>query len=88
MAREERLEARLSADAARSIANAATLEGMSRSSFVVAAAVERADAVLRQHRETVVAWEHAENFLTWLDAPAEVRDGLKELANAPRFDHR
>lgn len=46
----ERIESRLSAEAKQQIDYAADLQGVNRSDFVVAAAVEKAAAVIEQHK--------------------------------------
>ena len=86
--KQDRLEARMSPEQAALIAAAARVRGQSRSSFVVEAAVERADTVLLQHSQTTVAWSQAEEFLSWFDRPAEVVPELKRLAHAPQLEHR
>lgn len=46
----ERIESRLSAEAKRQIDYAADLQGVNRSDFVVAAAVEKAAAIIERHK--------------------------------------
>ena len=86
--KQERLEARLSPEQASTIAAAARAVGRSRSSFVVEAAVERAERILKHERETRVAWDRAEGFLAWFDRPAEAVSGLALLVDTPVLEHR
>jgi uncharacterized protein (DUF1778 family) len=66
-ARTERVEARLAAGERERIRLAADLTHTSMSSFLVAAAVEKADEVLASHRVTTVPTDYFERLLASLD---------------------
>ena len=86
--RDERLEARLSAEDSTLVDEAVAISGSSRSAFVRGAVLEKARAVVRDQRLTVLAWQRAHEFLLWLDQPAQVVPEMKRLADAPVFEHR
>ena len=65
----ERLEARLSSAQRAQIEHAAALAGESVSSFVVLAAVERAESVVTEQTSTVVPAEYFDALLSALDEP-------------------
>ncbi len=67
--RSERVEARLSADERARIERAARFEGRSLSSFIVEAAVERADQILAEPTVTVVPAEYFDRLVAALDEP-------------------
>jgi uncharacterized protein (DUF1778 family) len=77
-ARTERVEARLAPDERARIRAAAAASHSSVSSFVVAAALEKADAVLAAHRLTVVPTDYFDRLLASLDDPTPI----SELAHA------
>jgi uncharacterized protein (DUF1778 family) len=62
-----RIEARLSTDERRRIDRAAQLAGQSVSSFVVGAAVEKADALIAESTVTPVPAEYFDRLLTSID---------------------
>lgn len=66
-----RLEARLTPAQRSQIDHAAALSGLSTSSFVVEAAVERADSVVSENASTVVPAEYFDDLLAALDRPEE-----------------
>jgi uncharacterized protein (DUF1778 family) len=68
-AKTERIEARLSSDERDRIRRAAACEGRSISSFVVNAAVDRADLVLATRMVTLVPGGYFDNVLAALDEP-------------------
>jgi uncharacterized protein (DUF1778 family) len=86
--KDERLEARVSVEENETILEAARLLGLSKSAFVVQAALDQAHRLLREQRVTVIAQAHAEAFINWLDKPAEVVPGMKPLAEVPVLPHR
>lgn len=67
--RSERVEARLSRDERRRIDRAARLAGQSVSSFLVAAAVEKAEQVITASAVTVVPADYFDRLLSALDEP-------------------
>lgn len=67
--RSERIEARLSADERARIERAARFEGRSLSSFIVEAAVERADQILAEPTVTVVPADYFDRLVAALDEP-------------------
>lgn len=79
----ERLEARLTSTERRQIEQAAALAGESVSSFVVLAALDRADILVREQSSTVVPAAYFDRLLTSLDTPEEA-PGLSRAAAAVR----
>jgi uncharacterized protein (DUF1778 family) len=69
-AKSERIEARLSAAARAQIERAARFEGLSVSSFMVGAAVEKADLVLADQVITAVPADYFDHLVEALDEPA------------------
>jgi uncharacterized protein (DUF1778 family) len=67
--KSERVEARLSAEERAQIERAARFEGRSLSSFMVEAAVERADQILAEQTVTVVSAEYFDRLVAALDEP-------------------
>lgn len=78
--RTDRIEARVAPETAEKIKEAAALTGLSTSAFMVDAAAERAEAVLRRQRETVVSSEYFDQLLAWLDEPDEPVPALQKAA--------
>jgi uncharacterized protein (DUF1778 family) len=87
-AKEARLEARLSPDEMDTISSAASARGLTRTAFVVQAAMDAAHRMLRDERLTMIAVDHGEAFMQWLDRPAEVLPEMKPLVDAPVLPHR
>jgi len=77
------LEARLSPDERERIRRAAELEGRSMSSFVVAAAVARADRVIEGHAATIVPRDYFDEMLAGLDDVGRA-PGLRRAAMRAR----
>jgi uncharacterized protein (DUF1778 family) len=67
----ERLEARLTATERTQIEQAAALAGESVSSFVVLAALERADVLVREQASTLVPAVYFDQLVASLDQPEE-----------------
>ncbi|MEA2684872.1 MAG: hypothetical protein QOE93_67 [Actinomycetota bacterium] len=67
--RSERVEARLSPEERGRIERAARSEGRSLSSFIVEAAVERADQILAEPTVTVVPAEYFDRLVAAMDEP-------------------
>jgi uncharacterized protein (DUF1778 family) len=86
--RDARLEARLSPDDLETITNAAAAQGLTRTAFVVQAAMDAAHRLLRDERLTMIAAAHGDAFLEWLDRSAEVLPNMKPLVDAPVLPHR
>ena len=85
-ARTDRIEARIAPDAAEKIRQAAALSGASTSAFMVDAALDRAERLLRRQHETVVSTEYFEKLLAWLDEPGEPNAALERAFKRLR-DH-
>jgi len=68
-AKSDRLEARLTSAQRREIERAATLASESVSSFVVTAAVQRAEALVAEHSSTVVPAAYFDRLVASLDEP-------------------
>lgn len=66
-AKTERIEARLSRSERRRIDKAAALEGQSLSSFMVAAAAEKAEQVIAAQTTTVVPTEYFDRLVSAID---------------------
>jgi uncharacterized protein (DUF1778 family) len=75
----ERLEARLTVTERKQIEQAAALAGESVSSFVVLAALDRADILVREKASTVVPGAYFDRLVTSLDEPEEAQ-GLARAA--------
>lgn len=60
--------------------------GTSMSEFILVPAVERAASVLASEQVTRVNVDIADQFLEWMDEPAQVTPAMKRLANAEPFD--
>jgi uncharacterized protein (DUF1778 family) len=84
----DRVEARLSPDQRSRIEQAASFEGESMSSFMVNAAVERADELIEAHTSTVVPSEYFDQLLAALDEPPEVSPRLAAAAKRARKQRR
>lgn len=83
--RTERLEARVSPAQRSRIEQAAGFAGESMSTFIVSAAVDRADELIAARTSTVVPWEYFDRLLPALDEPAEASP---RLAAAAKRAHR
>jgi len=83
-AKAERLEARLTSTQRRQIEHAAKLAGESVSSFVVLAALDRADIVVRDMTSTVVPAAYFDQLLASLDEPDEAPRLLRAVRDADR----
>jgi uncharacterized protein (DUF1778 family) len=77
-AKAERLEARLTSTERKQIEQAAALAGESVSSFVVLAALDRADILVREQASTVVPAAYFDRLVASLDEP----EGAPGLARA------
>lgn len=80
----ERLEARLTPPQRKQIEQAAALAGESVSSFVVLAALDRADITVRDQASTVVPATYFDQLVASLDEPEEA----PKLARAAREAER
>ncbi len=87
-AKTDRVEARLSPDQRRRIEQAAEFAGESMSSFIVSAAVERADELITAHTATVVPSDYFDQLLAALDEPAEPSPRLTAAAKRARSQRR
>jgi uncharacterized protein (DUF1778 family) len=83
----ERLEARLTATERKQIEQAAALAGESVSSFVVLAALDRADILVREQASTVVSAAYFDQLVASLDEPDEAH-GLARAAREARRRRR
>lgn len=83
-AKAKRLEARLTSTQRRQIEHAAELAGESVSSFVVLAALDRADIVVRDMTSTVVPAAYFDQLLASLDEPDEAPRLLRAARDADR----
>lgn len=70
-AKAERLEARLTSTERKQIEHAAALAGESVSSFVVLAALGRADVLVREQASTVVPAAYFDRLVASLDEPED-----------------
>ncbi len=90
-ARTDRVEARLSGEERERIRLAADLTHTSMSSFLVAAAVEKADEVLASHRVTRVPPDYFERLLASLDDDRmipELKRAVKVTRDERAFSRR
>jgi uncharacterized protein (DUF1778 family) len=83
-----RFETRLDADEDALLSWAARQAGMTKSGFVLGAALQRARELREKENMTVVAREQAEAFLSWLDEPPRAVPGLEALLASEPFDQR
>jgi uncharacterized protein (DUF1778 family) len=79
--RTERIEARIAPEQASRIRQAAEIENISVSAFLVSSAVARAEEVITTNRETTVLPKFFDRLLEELDKPPAV---IPELARAAR----
>lgn len=79
-ARTERLEARIAPDEHSRIKRAADLEHTSISSFMVAAAAEKADRVIAEHHTTILPARFFDDLLAALDTPGASNAVLAKAA--------
>ncbi|MHB8464179.1 MAG: type II toxin-antitoxin system TacA family antitoxin [Acidimicrobiales bacterium] len=89
--RSDRIEARLSPDQRERIDRAARFEGQTRSAFVVAAAVEKADQVIADLTTTRVPVDFFEQLLAALDDPGEapaLARAARRARRTPRLHQR
>jgi uncharacterized protein (DUF1778 family) len=84
----DRVEMRVSPEQRDRIERAAALSGASMSSFVVAAAVRRADEVISEHASTVVPVDYFDKLLAALNEPAEPSPRLQAAARAAQKRRR
>lgn len=83
----ERLETRLTLTERKQIEQAAALAGESVSSFVVSAALGRANGVVREQASTVVPADYFDQLLVSLDRPDDA-PGLARAAAVARRHKR
>jgi uncharacterized protein (DUF1778 family) len=83
-AKAERLEARLTSTQHKQIEQAAALAGESVSSFVVLAALDRADILVRERASTVVPAAYFDRLAESLDQPEDVPKLARAAARAKR----
>ena len=81
--RSERVEARLAPEERARIRSAAELSHTSTSSFIVTAALEKADAILASQRRTTVPPDYFDRLLASLDDPTIVPE-LERAVRASR----
>ena len=81
--KSDRIEARLSPDERARILHAASLQNLSVSAFIVAAAVEKADEVITDHTLTHVPPDYFDQLLQALDKP-EAAAALERAAQRAR----
>jgi uncharacterized protein (DUF1778 family) len=84
----ERVEARLSLEQRTRIERAAEYVGESMSTFIVGAAVERADELIAAHFATVVPADYFDQLLAALDEPTEPSPILSAAAKRARRRQR
>ena len=76
-ARSERINLRLSETAKQRIEQAASVEGTTVSSFILASALEHADKTIDRHESMVLAREDAMQFFHALGKPPKPSDRLR-----------
>jgi uncharacterized protein (DUF1778 family) len=81
--KSDRIEARLSPDERARILRAAGFRGLSVSSFIVAAAVEKADEIIDEHTVTRLPPDYFDGLLQALDEP-ETAPTLERVAQRAR----
>ncbi|HZL47401.1 MAG TPA: DUF1778 domain-containing protein [Solirubrobacteraceae bacterium] len=83
-AKSDRLDARLTSAQRLEIERAATLASESVSSFVVTAAVQRAEALVAEHSSTVVPPAYFDRLVASLDEPDEAPGLARAVRKARR----
>lgn len=83
-AKSDRLEARLTSAQRLEIERAAMLASESVSSFVVTAAVQRAEALVAEHASTIVPAAYFDRLLASLDEPDEAPGLVQAVQKARR----
>lgn len=78
--RDERIDLRVSSELKSILIRAASLAGMSVSSFLVSSAAERARALLTEHEAITLSARDWEAFLTALDQEGSPAPRLQEAA--------
>jgi uncharacterized protein (DUF1778 family) len=86
--RTDRVEARVSPDQRERIERAAAFAGESMSTFMVSAAVQRADEVIAERSATVVPADYFDQLLAALDEPPEKAPRLAAAAKKTRRHRR
>jgi uncharacterized protein (DUF1778 family) len=86
--RTDRVEARVSPDQRERIERAASFSGESMSTFMVSAAVQRADEVIAEQSATVVPAGYFDQLLAALDEPPERAQRLAAAAKKARRQRR
>lgn len=86
--KEARFEARLEPEDDELLAWAAALIGITKSAFVMGAALERARALQAGEELTQIARSEADAFLAWIDRPPRKIRQMKKLAAAEPFEQR
>ncbi|HTA32452.1 MAG TPA: DUF1778 domain-containing protein [Solirubrobacteraceae bacterium] len=84
----ERLEARLTSTERKQIEQAAALAGESVSSFVVFAALGRADSLVREQASTVIPADYFDRLVASLDEPEDapgLSRAVKEVGRRRRI---
>ena len=81
--KSDRIEARVSPDERARILRAAGFQGLSMSSFIVAAAVEKADQIIRDQAVTTMPPDYFDQLLQALDEP-EAAPALERAAQRAR----
>ena len=84
MVKAERLEMRLTTTERKQIEQAATLAGESVSSFVVLAALDRADILMRERASTIVPAAYFDQLVRSLDEPEEAPRLVREAETVRR----
>jgi uncharacterized protein (DUF1778 family) len=82
----ERIESRLSAEAKQQIDYAADLQGVNRSDFVVAAAVEKAAAIIEQHKLIKLSIQDSQALAEAILNPP--KPNAKAIAAARRYKQK
>ncbi|MCA1847082.1 MAG: DUF1778 domain-containing protein [Actinobacteria bacterium] len=86
--KSDRIEARLSPDERALILRAAGFQGLSMSSFIVAAAVEKADQIITEQTVTRVPPDYFDQLLEALDEPESapaLERAVQKVRRRPRI---
>jgi uncharacterized protein (DUF1778 family) len=82
-----RLDLRLTAESKMRLQKAATLAGLDLTAFTLAAALEKADALLNENERRILSQQQAEHFLSLLDTQEPTEKLVSAIQRYRLLDH-